>query len=122
MTTSDAPSEIRVDPDLVAFCGLYCGACGKFLKGRCPGCRKNASAAWCRVRSCCLERAYGSCADCTTHAEVRECGHFHNWISRLIGFFLGSDRRACIQQIRKLGREGHARDMAANRRQTLPRR
>ena len=30
--------------ELVAGCGLYCGKCGAFRKGRCKGCRENARA------------------------------------------------------------------------------
>ena len=28
----------------VAACGLYCGACRKFVKGQCPGCKANTKA------------------------------------------------------------------------------
>ena len=47
--------EIISDPKLVAFCGLYCGACKAYLKERCPGCHDNEKATWCKVRTCCLE-------------------------------------------------------------------
>ncbi len=111
--------EIVADPKLVAFCGLYCGACGTYLKGRCPGCRDNEKASWCKVRTCCLETGYSSCADCTKFPDPKDCGKFHNFISIVIGFVLRSDRRACITQIRQKGIEGHAEDMAATRRQTI---
>jgi len=35
--------EIIADEKLVAKCGLYCGACGAYLKGRCPGCAAYAA-------------------------------------------------------------------------------
>jgi hypothetical protein len=38
--------EVLVNKDLVAHCGLYCGACGAYLKGRCPGCHENVKAGW----------------------------------------------------------------------------
>ena len=57
--------EIVSDPKLVAFCGLYCGACRAYLKDRCPGCHDHEKASWCKVRICCLEAGYSSCADCT---------------------------------------------------------
>ena len=41
--------EIVADPKLVAYCGLYCGACGAYLRGRCPGCIENYKATWCKV-------------------------------------------------------------------------
>ena len=28
--------EMVSNPDLAACCGLYCGACKSYLKGRCP--------------------------------------------------------------------------------------
>jgi len=35
---------ITSNAELVAYCGLYCGACGAYLKGRCPGCHENKKA------------------------------------------------------------------------------
>jgi len=29
--------EVNMDRDLIAYCGLYCGACGKYIKGKCAG-------------------------------------------------------------------------------------
>ncbi len=104
--------EIVVDTDLVAYCGLYCGACPRLRKGRCPGCHDNEKAGWCKIRSCCLENGYTSCADCTHYDDPRQCKKFHNFVSRAIGFILRSDRRACIVQIRELGAQGHAKAMA----------
>ncbi len=111
---------IVADAELVARCGLYCGACKSYLNGRCDGCKKNDSATWCGVRKCCAESNFLSWADCKTYTNPRDCGKFHNFISRIIGFFLRSDRRACIDQIRKLGLKGHAEDMAAQKRHTIP--
>ncbi len=103
---------MRVDPELVAYCGLYCGACSSLMKGRCPGCHGNEKATWCTIRSCCVEHGYASCADCKEHEDPHRCQKFHNLVSRVIGFVLRSDRRACIYQIRDLGLEGHAKAMA----------
>ena len=119
------PKQVAtLDPkvELVAYCGLYCGACGSYLKGRCPGCRENAKATWCKVRTCCQEHAYASCADCVDHPDPAGCGRFNNVISRVIGFVLNSNRRACVLKIRELGPQGYAAFMAAQRRQSLPRR
>ena len=44
--------NIESDKELIAACGLYCGACRKYLAERCPGCRLNEKAAWCKIRSC----------------------------------------------------------------------
>ncbi len=50
-----------------------------------------------------------------------QCRKYDNAISRLIGFLLRSRRSACIAQIKALGLEGHAQDMASRRRQTIRR-
>jgi hypothetical protein len=105
-------SEIRVDPQLVGYCGIYCGACPRLIKGGCPGCHDNDKATWCKVRSCCIEAQYSSCADCGDNSDPRECRKFHNLFSRVIGFVLRSDRRACVFQIKELGIDGHAKAMA----------
>ncbi len=113
--------EIVSDPKLVANCGLYCGACGSYLKGRCPGCHDNEKAKWCKVRSCCIEHTYASCAHCTEFVDPRACKYFNNFISKLFGFVLRSDRAACVEQIRRLGVQGHADEMTKARRQTIRR-
>mgnify|MGYP001174253203 CR=1 FL=1 len=46
--------------ELVAYCGLYCGQCTKYLKGKCPGCKENEKASWCKTRSCCIENDFAS--------------------------------------------------------------
>ena len=56
--------SIVSDHGLVAYCGLYCGACGRYLKDKCPGCHENQKAGWCKVRVCCVDNHYASCADC----------------------------------------------------------
>jgi hypothetical protein len=111
--------KITADSGLVAYCGLYCGACGKFLRGKCEGCHNNAKATWCKVRSCNIERHTLSCAECVDYPNVKNCGKFNNAISKVIGFVLRSDRAACITQIRNLGVQGHAENMAGLRRQSL---
>jgi len=110
---------IGVDTGLVGYCGLYCGACGSYLRERCPGCHQNERASWCKVRTCCREQGYATCADCTTVADPTDCRKFTNFMSTAIGFLLRSDRRACIMQIREMGLNGHAENMALHKRQTI---
>jgi hypothetical protein len=104
---------------LVAYCGLYCGACGSYLKGRCSGCHDNPKATWCKVRSCCMERGYSSCTDCRDFDDPEQCGKYNNFISRIVGFVLRSDRVACIRQIKAIGIQGHADTMTKQRQQTI---
>ena len=115
-------AELVKDPTLVAYCGLYCGACGARLKGRCPGCHENAKASWCKIRTCCREHGYASCADCTEFHDPNECVRFWNLLSRVLAFFYGSNRQAGIYKIRELGLDGFAAYMAEHRLITLPRR
>lgn len=38
--------EIEADKNLIAACGLYCGACRKYLSAKCYGCHNNEKATW----------------------------------------------------------------------------
>ena len=111
---------IEVDSELIARCGLYCGACRKYLSGKCPGCRLNKKASWCKIRLCSASMGYHSCADCTM--EVRDCKTFSNFISRIFAVVFASDRNACIARIREIGKEAFAKEMAEKRQQTIKRR
>lgn len=111
--------EIVNDPDLIAHCGLYCAACGAYLKSRCRGCRANVKATWCKIRTCCQENDRATCADCPDFTDPRECAKYHTMIARIIGFVLRSDRAKCIARIHETGREAFAREMAENRARTL---
>ena len=113
--------DIASDASLVAYCGLYCGACKAYRKDRCPGCHANARATWCKVRSCCNEHEFASCADCSEFSDPKDCGKFNNFVAKLFGFVFRSDRAACVQQIRELGIQGHADNMSERKRQTIKR-
>lgn len=113
--------EIVSNPELVAYCGLYCGACGAYLRDRCPGCHENTRASWCKVRLCCMEHEYASCADCKEYADPKECKKYNNVISKIVGFVLRSDRAACIGQIKQMGIQGHADTMTRLKRPSIKR-
>ena len=113
--------QIVADPSLVAYCGLYCGACGSYLKGKCPGCAMNAKASWCKVRACCIGNSYSSCAGCEQMPDIMDCGNFNNIISKLFALFMRSDRPACIRAIKEQGRDAYARDMAEKKIMTIKR-
>jgi hypothetical protein len=115
------PKEIVADKNLIAYCGLYCGACRSYLAGKCPGCKENAKATWCKIRSCCMENNLKSCADCESIA-LKDCKKYNSFISKIIGIVLNSDRAACIDRIRVIGYPNFATEMASLKRQTLPRR
>lgn len=113
--------EILSDSKLVAYCGLYCGACKRYLQEKCPGCHGNEKASWCKVRSCCLSNQYSSCAECKEFSNPNDCTMFNNFISKVFGLIFRSDRAACIQQIKEMGIPGHAEKMAEYKHQSLRR-
>ena len=105
--------------ELVAYCGLYCGACRKYMSDKCPGCRENSKATWCKIRPCCVDRDIASCADCTEFDRASDCKKFNNLIARLFSLIFRSNRPACIQQIKELGIQGHADNMTETKRQSI---
>ena len=109
------------DKESVAYCGLYCGACKKFLAETCHGCHENSKATWCKIRSCNMEHGYASCADCTTFTNPKDCKKFNNFISKIFALLFKSDRAACIACIKESGYEGYARFMAKQGLQSIKR-
>ncbi|MCP3921603.1 MAG: DUF3795 domain-containing protein [Desulfobacterales bacterium] len=113
--------EIISDESLVAFCGLYCGSCSRYLKEKCNGCAKNDKASWCKVRTCCLENGFSSCAECKDFDDISECKKFNNFMSKLFGFIFKSDRKACIEMIKTKGLEDYSEYMTENKIPSLKR-
>ena len=113
--------EIISDPNMVAFCGLYCGACGKYLKDNCPGCHENEKAGWCKVRSCCKDNGYSTCADCKEYPQPNDCRYFNNFMSKIFGFIFRSDRSACLKKINEVGLQAYADYMTGEKRQSFRR-
>lgn len=109
-------SEITVDKTLVSYCGLYCGACKRYLKGGCPGCIKNEKAGWCKVRKCCIENSYQSCAECKEYTDVSECKKLNNFFSKVFAFIFRTDRLAGITMIKEKGYENFAKLLAEEKR------
>ena len=109
------------DPYLVAFCGLYCGECSQYKRGKCPGCAENVKASWCKIRTCCQQNGYATCAACSQFASVRECGKFDNFVSRLFGLIFRSNRPANIARIKAIGVKAYANEMALRGRQSIRR-
>ena len=107
------------DTQNIAACGLYCGACRKFLAEKCPGCKHNEKATWCKIRSCCQENKFNTCAECPH--DVKECGLFSNWIGKVFAFLFNSDRAACIRYIKGHGEQAFAEEMTKRKCQTIKR-
>ena len=111
---------ITSDPQTIAACGLYCGACRKFLNGKCPGCKDNEKASWCKIRKCCMEKGFHTCAECDK--DVKECKIHNNLVGKLFAFLFNSDRSACIHYIKEHGEDAFAKKMADENRMTMKKR
>ena len=111
--------NITADKSNIAACGLYCGACRKFLSGKCPGCKNNEKASWCKIRQCCISKGYHTCAEC--ERDVRECKIYSNIISKVFALLFNSDRPACISYIREHGEIAYAEEMSKRKCQTIKR-
>lgn len=111
--------NITTDINNIAACGLHCGACRKFLSGKCPGCRNNEKASWCKIRKCCINKGYHTCAEC--ECDVRECKTYSNFISKVFALLFNSDRPACISYIREHGEIAYAEEMSRRKCQTIKR-
>ncbi len=109
------------DTKMIAMCGLYCGACPRFLKEKCSGCLKNKKASWCKLRTCCIEKNIPSCADCDEFEAAINCKKYNNFMAKMFGFIFNSDRAACISKIKEIGYENFAERMYENRQMTFKR-
>lgn len=111
--------NIKNETSLIAFCGLYCGSCQSYIKNKCKGCAQNEKASWCKIRTCCIQYKHSSCADCKEFSDVRKCKKYNNFVSKVIGFVLHSDRAACIDKIKQDGNHAFASYMSSNGLQTI---
>ncbi len=103
--------ESEAKSELVAACGIYCGQCHRYRKGKCPGCAENVKATWCKVRSCTAESGYTTCAECREFADVQNCRKFNTVFAKLFALVFRSDRRASLQLISTMGVEEYAKEM-----------
>ena len=113
-------------PRMIAACGLYCGACRKYLNGKCTGCVTglgqplDKGPQWCKIRKCCQEKGFHTCAEC--EKDVKECKIHNNFVGKLFAFLFNSDRAACIHYIREHGEDSFAKKMAADKQMTMKKR
>ena len=106
--------EIRKDIGLIAACGIYCGSCGKFRKGKCPGCKDNNKANWCKIRTCCLGKEINNCSFCEEFPDPKACGKYNNFVARAIEFVFITDRLLCIEKLKAEGNEKFVQIMSDN--------
>jgi hypothetical protein len=101
--------EINKDENLIAHCGLYCGACPSFKSGKCEGCRGTSSKCavlykQCKVRPCCADNGFFTCADCTIYASTKECKKYNPLLLKIASWVESSDRSKAIEMIKTKGR------------------
>jgi len=101
--------EIKRDENLIAHCGLYCGACPSFMSGKCDGCRGDSAKSavvykQCKVKPCCVGNGFFTCADCTIYASTRECKKYNALFPKIASLIEGSDRSQAIEMIKTKGR------------------
>ncbi len=102
--------RIGKDESLIAYCGLYCGACPSFTSGKCDGCRSNSAKSAvrymkCPVKPCCAGKGSFTCADCEEYASVKECKKYNPLILRIASWLEGSDRSKAVNMIKTKGRD-----------------
>ena len=107
----ETSNQIVTDENLVSYCGFYCGACSKNLKGQCKGCKGDnpdcaVGYSACKVRPCCLENGYSNCADCKKYDSVRDCKDYNPLMIRIGQFITRTNRRKGIEMIKEKGITG----------------
>ena len=107
-------STIVKDENLISYCGLYCGACPRYLKGKCEGCQSN-NPSWCKIKPCNLENDFSSCAECTIVGSVADCKKFNPLLIRVGEFVSKTSRKNGIELIQKEGRQAFVDYMVENK-------
>ncbi|MCU4175604.1 DUF3795 domain-containing protein [Carboxylicivirga sp. N1Y90] len=93
---------------LISYCGFYCGACPKYVKGDCQACKGESPKCAvgykaCKVRPCCIEKGISSCADCDEYSSVKDCKIYNPFMIRFGQFITRTNRRKGIEMIREKG-------------------
>jgi len=101
--------QSRKDENLISHCGLYCGACPSFKSGKCDGCRGDSAKSaivykQCKVKPCCVENEFFTCADCTIYASTKECKKYNPLLLKIASWVESSDRSKAIEMIKAKGR------------------
>ena len=101
--------------NLVAYCGLYCGACPIYSKGKCTGCKAPNSTIHykpCKVKPCCVKNDYSTCAECNKHQSMDECKDYNPLFIRFSQFITQTSRKKGIEMIKSDGEKAFADFMA----------
>ena len=102
-------SEQMTDNEqLIAYCGLYCKACPAFAEDKCDGCRVDSAKSAvlykkCKVKPCCAENGFFTCADCTIYASTKECKKYNPLMLKISSWIGCVNRSKCIEMIKGKG-------------------
>ena len=102
--------DLVIDKNLIAFCGLYCGTCSKYKKGKCPGCKENIKASWCKIRTCNMDNNFENCTQCTL-TKPEDCKKLNNAIGKIFELVFRTDRLASLRYINDNGGKLYAQKM-----------
>ncbi len=102
--------ENNSNTSMISYCGFYCASCPKFKKGQCEGCKgDNPKCAVgykaCKVKPCCTENEYRSCADCDKFESVKNCKIYNPFLIKFGQFLTRTNRRKGIEMIKEKGEE-----------------
>lgn len=103
-------TDTSTQTGLISYCGFYCGACPKYVKEECEGCKGETSRCAagykaCKVRPCCLGKGINSCADCDEFTSVKDCKIYNPLMIRIGQFITRTNRRKGIEMIKEKGEE-----------------
>lgn len=67
----------------------------------------------CKVKKCCIDRQYTTCAECNEFVNLKECGKLYNLISRFFGFVFRTNRIGNLNRVREVGIDQFQREVLA---------
>lgn len=110
--------------NLVSYCGFYCGACPKYIKNQCEGCKGESVKCGigykaCKVRTCCIEKQISTCAECNEYDSVKNCTIYNPFMIKVGQFLTRTRRRKGIEMIKKNGENEFLNFMMENKQVTI---
>ena len=74
-----------MNKELIGCCGAYCGTCQVLKQNMCKGCKlgyqndeRDITKAKCKIKICCINNNYSTCADCSKYNSCEIIQNFHN--------------------------------------------
>ena len=100
--------QLISNENFIAHCGFYCGACPTYLSGKCEGCRGDSPKCAvgmkkCKVKQCCVENGFFSCADCTKFTTTQDCEKYNPLSIKFGEWISNTSRKKAIEMIKAKG-------------------